>query len=632
MFRNRWRPRLAQVTAAGAAGLLAVGIAACGGNRPSPSAAGPAAAAAVPGGTARVALPAGVRPDYIWPYTPSADANQYNTEGFQMLMYRPLYMFGDDGPSVAVNYPLSPADAPVYAASGKTVTITMKGWKWSDGETVDASDVIFWLNMMSAEPDGFYGHGPGLLPGNLASYRATGPDTVILYLKTPVSSLWFTYNQLAEITPMPAAWDVASPGAKAGSGGCATDTAADKWARCAAVYDFLSGQANNAKTYATNPIWGIVDGPWKLAGFALAPSGAVTAFTPNTAYSGRPKPRLSGFTYYAYTDDAAEYAALKAGHLDVGYIPSADLPPVSGGEVLPSASPVGRAYTLSAVYSYGIRYFQLNYANPALGPVYKQLYVRQALQELVDQEGMIASADRGYGYPTSGGVPAEPSSPWVPAVQNANGGAGPYPFSVSTATGLLTSHGWQSVGGVMTCESAGPGRGHCGAGIHAGTRLSMSMDYAAGTATAAAEAAIVKSDFAQAGIQLTLAPRPLNQASGESSPCRSTQPNCPWDMLDPGGWNFTGAGFEPTGEPLFATGARSNAGNYADPTMDSYINLTHTSDSLTTFQDYATYVADQLPFIWLPAGYSVAATSSKLAGVASSPLATLLPEYWYFTG
>ena len=24
------------------------------------------------------------------------------------------------------------------------VTITLKGWKWSDGETVDASAVIFW--------------------------------------------------------------------------------------------------------------------------------------------------------------------------------------------------------------------------------------------------------------------------------------------------------------------------------------------------------------------------------------------------------------------------------------------------------------------------------------------------------
>ena len=185
------------------------------GAGPAPS----ASATAVPGGTARVALPADVTPDWIWPYLPQAHASEYNSAGFEPLIYRPLYMFGDNGPSVSVNYPLSTADAPEYSDGGTTVTITMKGWKWSDGESVDASDVIFWLNMMKAEPAGFYGHVSGLLPDNLASYAAVGPDTVVLRLKTAVSSIWFTYDQLAEITPMPAAWDVTSVGAKAGSGG-----------------------------------------------------------------------------------------------------------------------------------------------------------------------------------------------------------------------------------------------------------------------------------------------------------------------------------------------------------------------------------------------------------------------------
>ena len=142
-----------------------------------------------------------------------------------MLMYRPLYMFGNNGHSVAVNYPLSVANAPAYSADGKTVTITMKGWKWSNGETVDASDVVFWLNMMKAEPANYYGYVPGLLPDNLASYSATGPDTVVLHLKSAVSSIWFTYNQLAEITPMPPPGTSPRPRATAGSGGCATGPA-----------------------------------------------------------------------------------------------------------------------------------------------------------------------------------------------------------------------------------------------------------------------------------------------------------------------------------------------------------------------------------------------------------------------
>ena len=79
---------------------------------------------------------------------------------------------------------------------------------------------------------------------------------------------------------MPAAWDVTSAGAKAGSGGCATDTAKDKWAKCTAVYNFLAAQAKNTKTYATSPIWWVVDGPWKLSSFSTA-ARARHPFVPN---------------------------------------------------------------------------------------------------------------------------------------------------------------------------------------------------------------------------------------------------------------------------------------------------------------------------------------------------------------
>ena len=77
------------------------------------------------------------------------------------------------------------------------------------------------------------------------------------------------------------------------------------------------------------------------------------------------------------------------------------------------------------------------------------------MQELIDQEGMVKTVDRGYGYPTSAACRPSRSSQWVPAVQNSNGGQGPYAFSVANATSLLTSHGWKNVGGVMTCETPG---------------------------------------------------------------------------------------------------------------------------------------------------------------------------------
>ena len=635
MFRNRRRPRLARVAVAGAAALLAVGIAACSSSsspssNTSSSSTPSSTAAAVAGGNATVALPAGVTLNWIWPFIPLTSANEYNTEGFEEYMYRPLYEFGNNGNSVSVNYPLSLANQPVYTDGGKTVTISMKGWKWSNGETVNADDVVFWLNMMEAEKANYYGYTPGLLPDNLASYSATGPDTVVLHLKSAVSSIWFTYNQLAEITPMPEAWDVSSASAAAGSGGCTTDSAKDKWAKCDAVFNFLTTQAKNVKTYATNPVWAVVDGPWKLSSFSTASAGPVTSFVPNPDYSGAPKAKLASFTYYAYTDDTTEYTALKTGQIDVGYIPSADLPPNSGSSVLPSVNPLGSGYNLQPAYQYGIFYMVINFNNPTIGPAFKQLYVRQALQDVVDQPGIDKAVYRGYAYPTSGGVPTQPKSQWVPSVQNENDGQGPYAFSVSTAKSLLTSHGWKEVGGVMTCESAGTASNECGAGVTAGTKLSLTMDYATGVQAFQEEVAVYKSDATQAGIAINLVPQSFNTIIGETTPC-SPGPKCTWDILNFGGWNFNGPGFEPTGEPLFETGASSNPGSYTDSNEDKLINETHTSSSISVFDQYATYTAQQLPFIWLPNAYAVQAVSSKLANVQFNPLFTWLPEYWNFT-
>ena len=49
------------------------------------------------------------------------------------------------------------------------------------------------------------------------------------------------------------------------------------------------------------------------------------------------------------------------------------------------------------------------------------------------------------------------------------------------------------------------------------------------------------------------------------------------------------------------------------------------------FHNYATYLAQQLPYIWMPNAYQIQAVNSKLHNVTFNSLNTLLPEYWYFT-
>jgi peptide/nickel transport system substrate-binding protein len=574
----------------------------------------------VKGGTATIPWVSGDQANWIFPFMPVSYFSVYNTEYFQYQMYRPLYMFGGDSTQTTVNYPLSLAEPPQYTDGGKQVVIDLKGWKWSNGETVDASDVLFWMHLMDAEKANWAAYAAGQIPDNVVSVQATGPEQVTFTLNQAYSSYWYTYNELSQITPMPLSWDVTKAGAAPGSGGCTTDTAADGWAKCKAVYNFLIAQAKNTSSYASpGSVWAVSDGPWRLSTFN---TDGDDSFVPNGAYSGSPKPRLAAVKFEAFTSSTAIFTALQSGTpLSYGPVPEEDLPQKPAGQALPSSSPLPSSYTLQTRYPFSINYYQVNYNNPVYGPVFKLLYFRQALEYLDDQQGMAKTIYRGYGYPTTGPVPAEPPSGWLPPAQQ---GAGPYPFSVSKAASLLSSHGWSKVGGVMTCTDPA----ECGPGVAKGLQLKFSFDYPSGSPVYSQEAEIYKSDAAQAGIDLDVTAQTFNTIEGEAEACSGAK--CTWQMLMYGGWLYA-PDYEPTGEELFATGAGENAGGYSSPEMDKLIAQTNTSSSLPVFDTYATYTAQQLPFIWMPDSYTVEAVQSDLHGVEFSPLDTLVPEYWYYT-
>src|SRR5580658_10423818 len=132
MNAGRHKKLLGAAAVVVAASLTAAG---CGSSSPS-SGSGSGGNTVESGGTVTVGQISGETPDWIWPFVPATNYSVANSQDFQWLLYRPLYLFGNNGDSASVNYPLSTADQPVYTDGGKTVTITMKGWKWSDGETV----------------------------------------------------------------------------------------------------------------------------------------------------------------------------------------------------------------------------------------------------------------------------------------------------------------------------------------------------------------------------------------------------------------------------------------------------------------------------------------------------------------
>ncbi|MGH9917343.1 MAG: ABC transporter substrate-binding protein, partial [Nitrososphaerales archaeon] len=272
----------------------------------------PTGGSKVAGGTVRWAEPPSAPPNYIWPFMSLQDASVDNISQFQYIMYRPLYYFGAaQSTSTALNTTVSLAQPPVYSDNGSQAVINLKSYKWSNGEAVDANDVLFFLNLLHAEKANFYAYLPGTIPDNITNVTVNSPTQLTIKFNNSYNSFWMTYNQFSEITPFPKAWDIKATGDAAGSGGCSTGTfgASSTDAACTAVYTYLNGQAGNLASYDSNPIWGVVDGPFTIAsskGGSFDSSGDVT-MVPNASYSGPVKPTISKFEEVPFTTDDAEY-------------------------------------------------------------------------------------------------------------------------------------------------------------------------------------------------------------------------------------------------------------------------------------------------------------------------------------
>jgi peptide/nickel transport system substrate-binding protein len=602
--RRRYRRLMGMVSGIAAAAFV-VGACSSGGGTPGPSSSGGQAKS---GGVGTFALPPAVVPDWIFPFIDSAHSSIDNRNQFEYLMYRPLYWFGQNGEPI-VNDSLSLADAPVFSNNNRTVTIKLKNYHWSNGEAVTAQNVEFWLNMLAADKSNWAYYVPGGLPDNLTGYKVTSPDTIVLSLKTAFSPDWFTDNELSQITPLPMAWDKTSA---TSAGSCATSVSS-----CAAVYQYLYSQAKQTSTYTSSPIWQVVDGPWRLAQYQTT---GYSMFKPNPKYSGPVKPKLSEFVEQPFTTESAELNVLRSGNLSVGYLPVTDIAQKS---LIASSG-----YSLSVWLDAGINYFPYNFNNPTDGPIFRQLYVRQAFQRLINQPQYISQIWQGYASPTYGPVPVDPPNPFVDSYEKAN----PYPFSVSAAHQLLASHGWTvKANGVTTCTSPGTGASDCGAGVPAGAKLQFNLLYASGITEVTQEMEAMKSTFSQVGIVLNLSQAPFDQVISSSVPCKPTQASCSWQLDNwGGGWSYSMDHF-PNGDLIFGTGAGDNFGSYSSPTADGLIaSSDHVPGTLPKDEDY---LAANLPAIFMPkADYQLTEIQTKLHGVTpQEPTFNITPEAWYFT-
>ncbi|MEW2547294.1 peptide ABC transporter substrate-binding protein [Streptomyces sp. NPDC047002] len=564
----------------------------------------------VEGGTVTMALPPAATPNWIFPIGPPGYGATYNSS-LQQLFYLPVYDAVQQGSDLVPTGPGTLGEKPVFSDGDTTVTVPLRhGITWSDGTPVTARDIEFWFNMVKANKAEWGSYTVGTIPDNVKRFEVVDDHTVRLRLDRAYNPEWFTANQLSYMRALPQqAWDAKTDGGRIGDWDRTT-------AGAKAVFARLTAHSKNLGSYGSDPLWQVVDGPWRIAGWQ--DSGQVT-IVPNRAYTGPERPHLDKVVFKPFTTADSEYNVMRSGGVDYGYIPPSVLAQKSRFEQ--------RGYRISPWTGWAVSYIVYNFNSTHAGPEMRQLYIRQAMQHLVDQRGMSDIVWQGSAKPTLGPVPAYPKTRYLSPSMAHN----PYPYDVKAARALLASHGWREHDGVARCARPGTGPGECGAGIAANAPLELTLLSQSGSTETTNMMQVLKSSLSRAGIDLAVRQQPLNSVLGNSVPCAAKDPGCDWDMSffgTAGSWYFQ---LDPSGERLFSTGATANFGNYSDPEADKLIHAVLYSPDQDAMHAYGEYLARQLPVMWMPnPAYQVSVIRNDLRGVEQNPTATFSPQSWYY--
>jgi peptide/nickel transport system substrate-binding protein len=567
------------------------------------------------------AEPPNSAPTWILPIYTSAADSVTDTNEFSYWMWRPLYWFSNgveptETPSMSLAYD------PIYSDNDTVATIKLRpNYKWSDGTPVSAADVVFTMDEIkaaiaeSAANWGPYSQGSGI-PDEVASVVASGPSTVVVTMKAPVNPSWFLDDMLAFVDPMPAhAW------AKASANGPLLDYTIPGNAK--KIYDFLAAQSGKLATYATNPLWKVVDGPYTLTAFD-AGSGAFT-LTPNSAYGGPHAKTESVFEAVPFTSDESEFNAVRAGSIDIGYLPLDDT------KLAPAVKSGG--YNVFGYPGFFFNYVAYNFDDKSgdFNNIIAQLYIRQALAHLEDEPGYISAFMNGAGGQAYGPVPKYPVSPYTPSDATTD----PYPFSVPDAITLLKDHGWTiNTAGTDVCASAGTGPGECGAGIPAGTKLAFNLIYSNSPEYIGQECTALASEAASAGITIQLKSSNYNYIiTYYDNPTSSGVPYInKWATEDFGGFSMS---TYPTSQGIFNGPGSENEGSYNNSTANALINDSVTSGNPSAVKTEASFLTMNQPGLFQPDADWVSVWKTNLSAPQAVWAATTQyyvdAEYMYFS-
>ncbi|POB09616.1 peptide ABC transporter substrate-binding protein [Sulfobacillus sp. hq2] len=565
--------------------LLGALLAGCGTNAAQSSNSSTGAGHPIHGGTAVIALTSQQSPNWFFPLR-SAVTDTVTNEQVELMMYKPLIAVnGHD----QLDYQRSLAQSITWNAAGDVYTIKLNPkWHWSNGTPVSAADVVFSWNVMKAAsnasaPWTFWGEGFGGFPSLWQSVTAKGPYTVVVKIAAPRNPAWFVRNGLGQIIPAPASvWDKYPT-------------------NMTEELHYIASLANSP----LNSAYRVVDGPYKLS--AMSPNNFWT-FVPNKAYSGH-KSWLSKVMYQYESSPSSEFAALKTGAINAGSLPPS----------LMTSKAQLTSDTEVPEYAIGFNYIVPNQNTAApngIGKAFQQLPVRQALQMGIDQKAIIQDFYHGYAVADDTTLAPLPRTPFFnPALAKS-----PYAFNPAAGKALLEKNGWHEVGGIMTKH---------------GIPLKFTLIYASGSTAGTDLAELLKSDWAQEGISVSLYAEPFDEVVTHGAANASSWAMIDWDQ-SVGGWTY-GTGY-PSGGGLFASTGSENMGSYDNQHMNQLIQATYapgtTAQTLHNLYAYESYAARQLPVLFIPDPAEILVHSKTLHGVSTyfDPAGALfLPNHWWFS-
>jgi peptide/nickel transport system substrate-binding protein len=422
------------------------------------------------------------------------------------------------------------------------------------------------------------------------------------------------------VYPLPSRkWNISSAGGKPINDWATNPKAAT------AIFDYLNKLGGQVGQFGS-ALWKMSDGPFTLASYNTTNGSFVLKPNPNYGGSPRPKATVDVNTYTSFT---SELNAVRSGSLDimVGFDPS-QIPQMASLKSQGILAYGGPAWGWFA----GVPNYQ-NTTNH-FNKVVSQLYVRQALQYLIDEPAIIKGVYKGAAVTSYGPIPSAPVSPYTP--QSATHPY--YPFSPHKAVALLKSHGWKVVPrGQTTCENPGTTKNECGAGIPKGTPISIvwaNQPESVQTVGPLESEAFASEAKQFAGINVSFQTKTLNfliTNYNNANPAAKKYTG-QWGVNNVGGLLQN---YFPTQEGAWNTTGAFNIGGFSDPVANKLMLQSVFGANPDAVTKEADYFSKHLPVLFFPdQDYMVAVNAKKVGSVDEDGWTTttqqaFFPQYWF---